>query len=76
MPDGQPGTVVVEEDLLAVVLLGADRVAAEWLALAVESVSADQDSVLVRVTITAEACTSWGLAQVSCILRFVDRPLL
>jgi hypothetical protein len=55
---------------------GVDRVEAELGAAEVESASADPDSVVVRVTTTAEACVLLIRAPGSCVLQFIDRPPL
>ena len=55
---------------------GVDTLEAELAAAEVESASADPDSVVSRVTTTAEACVSLMRAPGSSVLRFINRPPL
>ena len=55
---------------------GVDTLEAELAAAEVESASADPDSVVGRVTTTAEACVSLMRAPGSSVLRFINRPPL
>ena len=52
---------------------GVDTLEAELAAAEVESASADPDSVVGRVTTTAEACVSLMRAPGSSVLRFINR---